>query len=237
MLMKRLFQTVAVLGLSLAVLGSAGATLINDNYIGSNDHGWGDRIGVDHYEIYSLEVNFSGAFLNVRVNTNFDEATDPYHLVKFGDLFISTDGWDPNGSAPYYNDNAGNGEDWEFVFDTDAGSLYGGDFDILTSDDLIPSGYIFRNGQEVQRADNGNKLAGSSVSLDNTGNGGYLEYNILLSSLDLTGSGELGLKWGMSCANDTIEGAVHYDVPEPATTALIALGLLGLGIGARRRKN
>jgi len=213
--------------ITLGSTGAASALIIEDTYWGSEDHGWGDRIGDSSYEVYNMDVAISSNYLNVRVNTNFDASVDSYG-VDFGDLFISTNGWNPYGAAPYASDNALTGEAWEFVFDTDEAMLYGGEFSILQSDDLLDaSRYIFRNGQEVQRGTGGTALAGSSVALSNAGAEGYIEYNILLSSLG-TISGDIGLKWGMTCANDTIEAAVPVSVPEPGTLLLFCIGLLGM---------
>jgi hypothetical protein len=229
--------------LGIIACTNASAVLIQDDYWGSKNHGWGDVIGGDEYQVNSLDVTFTADYMTVRVNTNFSEP-DPYG-VQYGDLFISTNGWHPYGSVSdhYKYDDHSNGEKWEYVFDTidpndnDSGSLYGGKFSVYTSDDLLDaSRYIFRNGQEVQREGGGDKLAGSSVDLANAGYNGYIEYNILLSSLNLTGDTDIGLKWGMTCANDTIEGAVHYtSVPEPSTILLFGLGLLGLGVSVRKK--
>jgi hypothetical protein len=215
-------------------LGVASATLIQDTYWGSQNHGYGDRIGVSRYEVSGMEVEINNGFLDVQVFTNFDAAVDPYG-INFGDLFISVDGWNPFGDSPYTQDNASNGEDWEFVFDTSENMLFGGDFSIALSDDLIDSRYIFRNGQEVQRKAGGIAYAGSSVDLSNVGYGGFLSYSISLDDLGFTGDGDsIGLKWGMTCANDTIEGAMS--VPESGSMIILGAGLLGLGATVRRRK-
>jgi hypothetical protein len=122
------------------------------------------------------------------------------------------------------------------VFDTSEGALYGGDFGIATSNTFFGgTNYYYRRNQEVQRTSGGTELAGSLVDLSSIGNGGYIEYNILLSSLDLT-TGDIGLRWAMTCANDAIEGAVRYSVPEPATVLMFGLGLLGLGASARKKR-
>lgn len=236
---KRIYKLLA--GLSLFVVaGQASAIIINDTYVGSNSHGYGDVIAApgDHsYDISNMEVTFGGGFMTVRVNTNFREtsATGDRYGVKYGDLFISTDGWHPYGAAPYASDNYLNGEDWEYVFDTSAASLYGGTFSIRNSDSFFGSGYIIRNGQEVQRGTGGTASAGSSMDLLHAGMGGYIQYNILLSSLGISDGSVIGLKWGMTCANDTIEGAVTYNVPEPSALMLLGLGLLGLGAVTRKR--
>ena len=85
----------------------------------------------------------------------------------------------------------------------------------------------------MQRGAGGDEIAGSSVDLDNAGS--FIEYNVLLSSLGLTSSTDIGLRWEMTCANDAIEGAASYSVPEPATILMFGIGLLGLAFSKRAR--
>jgi len=238
-MLKTAIKSLVGAGLAVAAVSStlASPVSIPDNYVGADAHGYGDRIGDSRYEVQRMDVTVDATFMNVRVFTNFNQATDPYGTL-FGDLFISTDGWHPYGAAPYTADNASNGEDWEYVFDTSGNSLYGGNFSILLSDNAPPevgnpSGFIVRNGQEVLRGSGGTAVAGSSVDLTHAGMGGYIDYRILLSSLNLADNAQVGLRWAMTCANDVIEGQVA--VPEPAALALFGLGLAGLGFTRRRK--
>ena len=227
--MKNKLLQISVLLFALASFNQVHAVYISDNYIGSDDHGYGDVIGSSHYEVYGMDVTVSGGMLTVRIDTNFSEANDRYG-IEFGDLFISSNGWNPYGAAPYTSDNSVTGEQWEYVFDTSAGALFGGDFSIYNSEDRLDR-YTFRNGQEVQRNSGGDLLTGSNLDLSHAGNGGYISYNIMLSSLGISGDVDLGLKWGMMCANDTIEGMVTVNnVPEPYTALLMLSSLILLPI-------
>ncbi len=113
-----------------------------------------------------------------------------------------------------------------------------------------PSGYLWRNDQVVlvdlsQNSPETTNTASWSVQtngVDHTdtqpGIGSdYLEFKVDLAGTTLLtaiqDSGQLAFHWGMTCANDVIEGSVNYEglvppsqVPEPT-----ALSLLGLGLG------
>lgn len=222
---------------------------INDQYWGSDNHGYGDVIGGSFFDIAKLQVTIDGGMLSVKVYTNFKEGDSRGFGFGYGDLFISNNGWHPYGTAgeKYRNDNHTNGEDWEFVFDTSEGKLYTGAFTTLLSDDLIPSGYVFRNGQEVMRG-RGGLLVGAqapiqySSEMHNGSSINTINYQMSLASLGVGDGDALGFKWGMYCANDTIEGGVTLpltpsgNVPEPAVLALLLPGLIALRFTRRNVK-
>jgi hypothetical protein len=81
--------------------------------------------------------------------------------IGFGDLFLSSTGWNPAGTAPYTTDDHSNGTVWDYAISLDdrwngtstTASLYklnatAGNPDALLSEDFL-SGAIYRNGQEV----------------------------------------------------------------------------------------
>jgi hypothetical protein len=224
------FLTFLISFLLYPVFSHAG--YIQDNYVGADDHGYGDVISsassYDFFNIVGMNVDIVGNQMNVDILTNYDETDSRALGTKFGDLFISVDGWTPYGDSPYDEDDASNGTTWEFAFDVSQGKLY----DISAHQDRIILSYAggtFRNGQEVEI---------DPTDLTATGNGGsagrsdaYYAMSFDIAGLDweLT---DLAFHWGMTCANDVIEGV---PTPEPATMILFGSGLIGLA-GYGRKK-
>ena len=155
--------------LSLVAPTNGMALRIADNYIGAEHHGYHDVIGRDDkYGIAWMDVSITGSILNVAIKTYYDGGdhigSSAYTMTR-GALFISDNGWRPHGAAPYADDNFyNNGERWEYAYNLYDETLYEiDDGDILLSNDLMPpSGYIYRDGQEVGVS--GGTVAGSGTA-------------------------------------------------------------------------
>ena len=237
---------------AISISSSAQASFIlQDNYWGGNDHGYGDSIGGGVFNITSAEVSRSDAGnLQVVINTAYAGAagTDG---TGYGALFITpgANAWQPNGSAPNYATDVYVPGEWKYAFiipsvptlNSGLGSLY------KTTDGTVQlanvngntvsypdpgnSGWIFRDGQAVQFIPDqqASEVAGGTWSV---GSGTI--------SFDIDDSGLLGnsfaLSWAMTCGNDVIQGQIAA-IPEPSTWAMMILGFVGLGFTAYRRKS
>ena len=167
--------TGAILAAGIAQPASANGT-IEDQYVGAYGGSYGDVVGSSQFEIYSMDVDLTGSTLDATINTNFagtagtnfEGITVDSTGIGYGDLFLSTDGWDPAGTSPYSSDNNINGEFWEYALVIDdadrfvSGFAAGGtlslyeltgdtnDKNARLSDDFITSGTgSYRNTQEV----------------------------------------------------------------------------------------
>lgn len=233
------YALLALSPLTVAQATPLSTTIISDSYWGSNDHGYGDVIAdpgsVDFFNIDHLKVVFnSDHSIHVTVYTGFMEGDARAEGTQYGDLFIGSHGWHPYiGSDPAHfkqDSYATTGTAWNYVIDTSlGGALYGGNFSVYQSQDLIPSGYIYRDGQIVQRKSGGSLLDVNAILFGSEIYGGK-SYNTLTYTfngdlLGLHAGDELAFKWGMTCANDTIEGSAVVPTPEPAQLSLVLAGL------------
>ncbi len=239
---------------TLVGVGAANAVVISDTYIGAQDDpftsfGLGrDVLGGPIYEVYGMEVTFAGSLMSVTVNTDFISThADNTGGYVAGDLFISTDGWSPYGTASesYMYDDASNGEDWEYAFDSSAGDV----IQITNPDYIDVLGQdpdCCRHGQEVTISDySSNDVTDAAVSYSgavaaNSGLGGLYDYNYVIdfSVLGIQDGDELGFHWVMTCGNDVIEGMAIVDsssvaVTEPNSFILLAFGAVALVVARR----
>lgn len=227
--MKKVLSILAVVTLLIGLAGMAQAYTITDEYVGEDDHGYGDVIGdVDDFGIDEMEVELVGTDMTVKVKTGFTEGVYFGQQINFGDLFISTNGWTPE-------------ETWEYVFDVDAGNLYDirspqAQDKILLAEDVMGSGVIYRNGQEVLINNDGLEASSDGGSAGRDGEYYVMQFDVSEMIDDLGSSYKLGLHWSMTCANDVIEGEFDPAIPEPSTVLLLGAGLLGIvGIVGRKR--
>ena len=232
--MQKLLKISIVPLLTLFLFASgAMAYTIADNYIGAapthSSYVGQDVIGAG-FDIQYLDVVYEAGVLDVKIYTDYADNIGRFY-TDVGDLFISTDGWNPYGTAPYLLDQASNGEDWEYVLhidgDDDVGLYAVNDENIVLSYVAYPT-WIYRAGQEVEYAPDANEsaLAYGSWGVDQTDD--FIWFTI---TYDFGNS--LAFHWAETCGNDTIEGAAS--IPEPSNMFLLGTALIGLaGLGRKK---
>jgi len=248
--MKALFKicTLLFLVMFLPLSGEAWTVGVSDNYVGANDHGYGDLIGTDSFQIDRAVVGLQGTLLNIDIYTQFaGKADDGIYStytqntkgIGYGDLFLSS-AWNPHGDAPYFNDNATTGTDWEYVLSLDdrwsnsaqSPQLYHTSHGTtLYSDDFMTGSAYWRNGQEVGFTNNTSPLQTGSFRV--TEGKGFITFNVDLDGTTLANNDGIAFHWGQTCGNDVIES--YATTPEPATMLLLGTGLIFLAAFGRRK--
>lgn len=253
-----LLLKIPVSPLIIAIIALSGVTaakadfVLQDNYWGGNDHGYGDSIGGGVFNISSATISRpNAATLEVTISTAYAGSAG-IDGTGYGALFITpgAHAWNPNGAAPNYSTDVYVPGEWKYAFSipqvpgagvsSGAGSLYS------TSDGVVQlanvagnsisypnpgnSGWIFRDGQAVQFDPQGaSAIAGGTWTIGS----GTLTF-------DIVDNGILGdafaLSWAMTCGNDVIQGQVT-GVPESSTWAMMIFGFLGVGFVGYRRKS
>jgi len=257
--MKKLLGILILCSLAVFfVAGSALAYTINDNYWGDKEGTGSDRdiVGYDyHFDVDRMEVAITGSSLTVDIYSRYFNNIGELG-TELGDLFISTNGWNPSGAPTYNTDYYYNGESWEYalVLNDHSGGATSGTLGLYLVDNgektfanpdtgnIILSKFGsngFRKYQETQvdTRDLSSSAAGNWKIFNSSSDpdtNDYLRFVIDYSGIsDFEDASEYGFHWTMTCANDVIEGSAP--VPEPATLLLLGTGLLGLaGIGRKR---
>ncbi|WP_372997877.1 PEP-CTERM sorting domain-containing protein [Marinobacter sp.] len=259
--------TLAAVLLGLSGSLAAAPITVNDDYVGSDAGTYGDVVGEDDYfDISSMVVAQNGSQFDFTVNTNFagqsgtlfNDLTLGGTGIGYGDLFLANQ-WTPEQSVPTPGDNSENGYDkddatngtkwtWGLML-SDRYENGGGDvtlFQLLGTSNLdtailsdqLMTGGAWRYGQEVTIKDGNQELVVNYGSVGSWSLGtGQLNISADLASSDLMDGDSLAFHWGMTCANDVIEGEVDLKkVPEPGTIGLVSLALAGMFIMRRRSK-
>ncbi len=257
MMLKAVLSIAAALVIS-AASAPAHSVIVSDYYIGGNNHGYGDVIGnVNDFQINFMDVNISGTVLTVSIDTTFagkgsaglySGLTNGATGIGYGDLFLSNN-LAPTNSIQTETDDSSSGTVWSHGFSladrfsesNGAGTLFSLNANnnadnIQMSDEFLHSGF-FRNNHEVA-------VDRNSATVSALGNIGSwsttattVDFAIDLAGTGLLNGDELAMRWGFTCANDVIEGAVKVpEVPVPAAVWLFGSGLLGLAAVARRKR-
>jgi len=223
-------------------VADAGA-VIPPNYLDTvrANYGSSDIIGhADSFDVTSMSVDLIGSnTLSVVIHSTFFDNIGELG-IGLGDLFISTDGWNP--VADTTQDYIGNGEDWEIAVSLDNYNALAGNLNAynVVANNIVQSwvdppapglARLYRGEQEVRYAANGEQsIGGGNWVVDTVAN--TLTLNVVFGQdfADIGGA-VWGFHWVMTCGNDVIEGATS--IPEPGTFALL---LAGLGAAAARRR-
>jgi len=209
---KFLFSLLILTGFLLSSAINIYAYTINDLI--------GDRIGVDSFELYGMDVLESGDDLIFDIYTNYPQSgvtVSNWHTFA-GDLFFDFDGDDIYDHGIAFTNKEG----------LNPGSFYSIS-DYNTSNHYALSGYIYNKNIPVA-IDSGILLGSADVFAweDIAGSNPNYRWHMVLDRSYFPKGVDIDVLYsGASCANDYLEGSFTVTTPEPASMLLLLFGLAG----------
>lgn len=253
---KKMKNTIVIIGIIIIAV-CLGAVSAHAEIVSFTDNhkywdGWDNHTGDDNYDTIGIPNFTNGQAIvmnNSLNNLTFNRAsgTDPHwSVLSPGDLFI----------------DVGSDKTWDYVVDITSWAIPGpgnpdpdpiaGYYNIYS----ISLGLNSTTGYIKSGSDNSGEWAGwlirnnhpvgvksclltdqvGSAYFSGWGDGSTTSYWFNFDGLNLGDSGNFTIGWQPNCANDVVYENLRYTAtPEPASVALVGVGLVGL-LRLRKRK-